>query len=190
MNIVFISIAISIVMINIALTLQISLRYDLLKNLGKVQLRLFGILLFSVPFTFVDKYLEFTTKKKVVKIKIDLADKNIIFFEKLGKKILAKIYLDWLTVKLIFCQDNPMRVSVLGGVCNILLQIMGQKIQMKHKDATISTQTDFGFRHNYIQIYFDTKIMISLFDILSSVLITIIKMWGADHAEKQKQHQK
>ena len=56
MNIVFISIAISIVMINIALTLQISLRYDLLKNLGKVQLRLFGILLFSVPFTFVDKY--------------------------------------------------------------------------------------------------------------------------------------
>lgn len=189
MNMLFISIAIFIVSINLGLLIRIDIEYDLLKNLGKIGIKLFGIRLFRVPFTFVDKYLEFTTKKKVIKLKIDFTDKKLIFFEKLGHRIKSKLYLDTLDVKVIVCGTNPLYAALAGGMGNIVTNLFKLKLQVNHSDALIHTQVDTGFRHNYLQLFFETKLMISLFDVLSSTIITIIKMWSMNHAEKQKKFQ-
>lgn len=189
MNTLFISIAIFIVSLNLGLIIRIEIEYDLLKNLGKIGIRLFGIKLFKVPFTFVDKYLEFTTKKRVIKLKIDFTDKKLIFFEKLGHRIKSKLYLDALDVKLIICGTNPLYTALAGGVGSILVNIFRMKLQLNHSDALINTKVDTGFRHSYLQFFFETKVMISLFDILSSTIITLINMWSMNHAEKQKKFQ-
>lgn len=189
MNTLFISIAIFIVGLNLGLIVRIEIEYDLLKNLGKIGIRLFGVKLFKVPFTFVDKYLQFTTKKRVIKLKIDFTDKKLIFFEKLGHRIKSKLYLDTLNFKAIVCGTNPLMTALAGGASSIIVNILQMKLQLNHTDALIHTQVDTGFRHNYLQLFFETKLMISLFDILSSTIITLINMWSINHAEKQEKFQ-
>ncbi len=186
MNGILLSIVIIVVILNLSIVFGLSLQYDLMHNIGRFQFRLFGLTILSLPFTFVDKYLELTTKKKVVKIKIDFADKRIIFFEKMGSKMQSKMYLDKMYIKIIVCQTDPMIVSMLSGLSVVVLNIWGQMLRCNHQDAEIETKVDAGYRHQYLSVYYDTTMMISLFDIISSILTSCIELWSVGYEERKK----
>lgn len=185
-------IIISVLLLVFTITISINIYFDfsLLENFGTVKLKIFKyITIFSSNVTIIGDYLNFSHKKsKVIKIKLDINDVNIQYFNELGGYIKNKILPLKLKLYFAVCLENAMASSLISSVLSLFLNLYMFSIRLNNKDMILQNEVTTGFRHNLIFIKFNFIFIVTLYDLIWSLLRTAIII-RRDYGKKQVQGQ-
>ena len=156
-----------IFLITINLFIHINLDYDLIKNIGQVKVKVFGITVIKSNVSLIAGYFNFINRnKKVVQIKIDLNDKNFQFMEDAGKFFIEKITLTKLENEWIMSIYDPAVSSVAGGYLIVINGIIKSLFLQRFPDAKINNRVKVDFFTNDLQFSLDVGLFITVFDFI------------------------
>ena len=187
MKVFLITLLIILIIFSISFDIKINLQFDLFKNLGSIKIKIFKfITIFSIKFTVIGDYINVNLSKKedkVVKIKIDINDENLQFINDFGGNLMQKVYSTKLVSNINFCLENPHIVSILSALTNLLFTYIFIKLKSKNKDLTIQNNVDTGFRHNLINVDFTYEFIISIYDMVWSLIKALLKRRRLNYAK-------
>lgn len=186
MFIVQIIAAILIILITLTLTVSVELNFNVLKNIGVLKIKVFKIItIFNSRVSVVDEYLNFSNKKsKIVKIKLDVNDKSVQYFNELSNYIKTKI----LPLKLIFianiCSENSSVSSLASSFLNVVVSFYYLTIANRRPDMLLQREINTGFRHNIVEFNLKFVFVVTLYDLLWSATRSALVLRRGN--EKQK----
>ena len=185
MNAVYITITVVILIITLRIRIEIKLEYNLLNNIGTINIRLFKFFtILNSQITVIEDYLNVSTNKKIIKIKLDINDFKIKFFNELNRNLNPKIHITQLYNNINFCLENPFMASVFSNTIRLVFNHLLYKVKLRNKDAEINNIITTGFRHNIIIINFKYAFIITLFDLVWSIIKTILVLRRDDEKAK------
>lgn len=194
MKTVLIVLTVLIIILSISLHITLEIEYDILKNYGKIKVKLFKIItVFSSGITFVGEYLNLSKRhNKVVKIKIDINDKQLQFFNDVGKYLKKKITLLNLNINTLICFMNPNLSCLLSSIINIFVSLLFSKILVMNNDVKLIKNIQTGFRQNNFIINLNASILLSIYDYFWAYLKALKNKIRREHEKngKQKRMQK
>lgn len=171
MQILIVLLSILTIILTVTIFITIEFDYDIFNNIGKIKITLFKFLvIFNANIAVVGEYLNLNKKKKVIKIKIDLKDKQIQFFKDIDKYLKNKIYFSNINVFGLICFSNPMVTSLISGVVNIIASIYFAKLCATKKDVSVNKKIVSGFRQNEVKFKVIISFAICLYDYLWAIL--------------------
>lgn len=183
---IFSVVAIVIIFIlTLTLFISASLEYDLLNNEGKIKVFIFKIIpIFVSSITIAGEYLNFSKKKnKVIKIKIDLNDKQVQFFNDVTTYLLKKITPIEIRVNTLLALDNPFYGCLINGTINTLISVAYAYILSKNTDIKLYKNVQTGFRQTEVKFYVYISLLFSLYDYFWAYL-------KAYKLQKRREHEK
>lgn len=181
--------ALLIIFITLTLTASVELSFNVLKNIGVLKIRVFKVItIFNSRVSVVDEYLNFSNKKsKIVKIKLDINDRSVQYFNELTKYIRTKV----LPLKLVFvadiCSENSSVSSLLSGFINVIISFYYLTISSKRPDMLLQREINTGFRHNIIEFSLKFVFVVTLYDLFwSAVRSTLVLRRGNEKQKTEK----
>ncbi len=152
--------------------LSARLEYDLLENVGMIKIKLFNIIpIFVSRITVAGEYLNFNKRKgKVIKIKIDLNDDEIQFFNDVGNFLKKKITLLKLHTLFLVCFENPCVSTTIGSMLNVFVSILFAQILTYTTDVDLHKYVATGFRQLELKTTINTTILFSIYDFAWALL--------------------
>lgn len=168
--------AVIIVFITLMITINIQINYDILLNVGNIKIKIFKYIpIISSNITIIGDYLNFSNKKaKVIKIKLDINDFSIQFFNEFSSYIKQKI----LPLKLVtngqICLENAFAVSIASAFLKLLTTIILMKLQLTYQDLDVENNIISGYRHNILTVNFEFAFAIAIYDLIWSIIRSLI----------------
>lgn len=189
MNIGYIVATLIIIIISVSLSIKLHFKYDLLKNIGLIEIKLYGIIpLLISRITLIGEYLNFTPEKEnVIPIKIELNNINIEYFNRLIGKIKHKLYSSYLCTHAVISIQDASLSAIVSSLINVSVSILYSKISANNKDIKLEKYIQTGFRHNLIIADISYKFRITLFDFMWTAINTIIIIRKEIRNERQRQ---
>ena len=172
MRTVLIVVVILILIVMSTIHLSARLDYDLLENVGMIKIKLFNIIpIFVSRITVAGEYLNFNKRKgKVIKIKIDLNDYEIQFFNDVGNFLKKKITLLKLHTSFLVCFENPCVSTTIGSMLNVFVSILFAQILTYTTDVDLHKYVATGFRQLELKTTINTTILFSIYDFAWALL--------------------
>ncbi len=188
MNLTYFIVAIVIVVLVGMLQVGIMVDYNLLLNIGTIKLQLFGWLtVFSSKVSIIGDYLNFSNEKaKVIKIKLDLNDISLQFFNELGTYLKNKLVPLHLNTNLELCLEHPLWVSIISGLFQGIGGVLEQKFSQNNQ-LTTNFKVTSGFRHNILILHAKFTFFITLYDLIWSIIRSIIVVRRKHEKQPTKQ---
>lgn len=172
-----------IILIVIPITFKGKISYSILDNLGSVGIYLFNVKLFSFLFMLSGNKIIIKTKKMKKEIEIDVSGDQIRFVEQLLIQIKNKIYLKLVLIdSKIGIGDAFYSAIISGAIMNILL-IFLNIVKNKKKYSNIEINNFTSFNETVMQITSIIRFSISIFDILYSLLMSMVITKRSDKYE-------
>lgn len=174
MKTVLFVVLILIILITFTLDVGVKINYNILKNIGEVKLKLFGIKVFSGEISIIAGYFNFIRKnKKVIQIKVDLSDKNFRFVKDLSDNFKQRIYLKNFSSEFVVCSKSAKNVSVLAGNLNVINGYVSSRLLADNSDTTISSVVLVGYLNEYLWAEITATIYVCIFDVVWAFLKAI-----------------
>ena len=174
MKTVLFVVLILIILITITLDVGVRINYNILKNIGEVELKLFGIKVFSGEISIIAGYFNFIRKnKKVIQIKVDLSDKNFRFVKDLSDNFKQRIYLKNFGSEFVVCSKSAKNVSVLAGNLNVINGYVLSRLLADNSDTNISSMVLVGYLNEYLWAEITATIYVCIFDVVWAFLKAI-----------------
>lgn len=174
MKTVLFVVLILIILITFTLDVGVKINYNILKNIGEVELKLFGIKVFSGEISIIAGYFNFIRKnKKVIQIKVDLSDKNFRFVKDLSDNFKQRIYLKNFGSEFVVCSKSAKNVSILAGNLNVINGYVSSRLLADNSDTTISSEVLVGYLNEYLWAEITATIYVCIFDVVWAFLKAI-----------------
>lgn len=174
MKTVLFVVLILIILITFTLDVGVKINYNILKNIGEIELKLFGIKVFSGEISIIAGYFNFIRKnKKVIQIKVDLSDKNFRFVKDLSDNFKQRIYLKNFGSEFVVCSKSAKNVSVLAGNLNVINGYVSSRLLADNSDTTISSVVLVGYLNEYLWAEITATIYVCIFDVVWAFLKAI-----------------
>lgn len=174
MKTVLFVVLILIILITFTLDVGVKINYNILKNIGEVELKLFGIKVFSGEISIIAGYFNFIRKnKKVIQIKVDLSDKNFRFVKDLSDNFKQRIYLKNFGSEFVVCSKSAKNVSILAGNLNVINGYVSSRLLADNSDTTISSVVLVGYLNEYLWAEITATIYVCIFDVVWAFLKAI-----------------
>lgn len=174
MKTVLFVVLILIILITFTLDVGVKINYNILKNIGEVELKLFGIKVFSGEISIIAGYFNFIRKnKKVIQIKVDLSDKNFRFVKDLSDNFKQRIYLKNFGSEFVVCSKSAKNVSILAGNLNIINGYVSSRLLADNSDTAISSVVLVGYLNEYLWAEIKATIYVCIFDVIWAFLKAI-----------------
>jgi len=176
-DIVVIVFFIVVLIITARITISIKFNFDIYENIGEVKIMLFNFIrVFAVRVKISGPFIKLIKRGEEDKlVKIDLQDKNIKFITDFQKNIMNRIYLIAFNSKVIFGNDDSAVTAGVTGLLEILNRFMFCKILEFEEDATINMQTFPIFAQDKLELWFNMKFIVSIFDLIYAVVKAILE---------------
>ncbi len=186
MRLSLVAISILIIILTIDLRIKVFFEYDILKNIGRLKLKLFGITVFSGEFSVVGEYFNLIRgNKKVIQIKINLTNNNLKFLKKIVSFYLQKIYVLAIKSDIYISGSNPFLVTMIAGSAKSFGGVFDTNMLAKHQYTDTKTNVLFAFNDNCFKINIYSHIMLNIFDFLWSI-ITVLYIRSVNKNERKK----
>lgn len=174
MKTILLVVLIVIALITITLNVSVRLNYNILKNIGQIELKLFGIKIFFGEISIIAGYFNFVRKnKKVIQIKVDLSDKNFRFVKDLSDNFKQKIYLKSFESEFVLCSKSAKNISLLAGNLKILNGYVLSKLLANNPDTDVSNAVLVGYINEYLWAEINATIYVCIFDAIWAFLKAI-----------------
>lgn len=175
MNALLVVVATVLIISVLMLSININVNYDVFQNIGTVVVKVMFFTIFNSNFSVIGDYLNFSNQKsKIIKVKLDINDISIQFFSELGSYIKNKILVTKLNNNLTLCLENAFLVSIISAIINIFSNIFFTIAKNKYEDLECINYINTGYRHNILQINFTFKFIITIYDLVWSLVRTIL----------------
>ena len=177
MQIFFISLAVIILLLTTSFLIRIKIVFDVINNKGKVIVLLFNIMpVFWSNISIVGDYLNFVNNRnKTIKIKIDLNDKHINFFNDFWGYLKNKIYFNNISISSLMGFENPFISCLFSAVINVFVSNLFAHISTIQRDIDLNKNILTAFRHTEIKFDISISLMISLYDLFISYFNSVLK---------------
>jgi len=176
MELIFIIITIFVVIVTININLSFCIQYDILKNIGKVSIKLFGIPIFKSDVSLIAGYFNLIRKnKKVLQIKVDINDQNLIFLNDVGSYFTKKLIVTYFGSEFYISGYDPAVVSVFSGYIMAIEGIIRAYISCKSPDTIIANNIKTKFNNNGFKFKIKANVLIALFDFVWAIIRATIK---------------
>jgi hypothetical protein len=176
MELAFIIITIFVIIATININLSFSVQYDILKNIGNISIRLFGIPIFKSEVSLIAGYFNLIRKnKKVLQIKVDINDKNLIFLNDVSSYFTKKLIVTCLDSDFSVSGYDPATVSIFAGYITVIEGVIRSYIACKSPDTTISNNISVKFKESGFQFKIKANVIITLFDFVWAIIRATIK---------------
>lgn len=186
MNVYLVILSVVIIILTLRIRIDISLEYNLFNNIGTIKLKIFNfITIFNSKIAIIGDYLNFSREKaKVIKIKLDINDINIKFFNELSQYLKQKIYPLHITSNVNLCLENPFAAAVLSNSIHLILSYVFYHLKAKNHEINISNKVTTGYRHNIIDFHFRFAFIITIYDLIWSLIKTTLVIRREHEKEK------
>lgn len=186
MNVYLVIIAVVIIILTLRIKINLDFEYNLLNNIGSIKVKLFKfVTIFNSKITIIGDYLNFSSQKaKVIKVKLDINDINIKFFNELSRYLKQKIYPVHLATNVNFCLENPFMAAILSNSINLILSNMFFNIKLKNNEINVANNVTTGYRHNIIILNFSFSFIITIYDLIWSLIKTTLVIRREHEKEK------
>lgn len=176
MNTLLIVVAVVVVVVTVSLNIGITIKYDLLKNLGEIKLSVFKIIVFKSEISLIAGYFNLIKKnKKVVQIKINLDKDSMKFVNDISNNFKQKIYLTKLDFSALICSKSPKTISELAGALYLITGVIGCKIKDSNNETAVSNNIKVGYLEEQFKLELSVAVLICLFDIIWTVVKSIVQ---------------
>ena len=141
MKVLFIILLVIIIILIVPIQLKIHFKYDVLRNRGFFELKLWIFNLKFYRFKFKNGQILLKNRKETKQIDIEINMENVDYVNELQKQLFRRLYLKYFKVFLTIGSDkNASGVAMLGGVANTLLAVLKAYVKT-HKPTS-----DFAYR--------------------------------------------
>ena len=177
MDIAVIVFFIVVLIITARITISLKFEFNVYENIGEVKIMLFNFIrVLSVQVKVSGPFIKLIKSGEEDKlVKIDLEDKNIKFVTDFQKNITNRIYLIAFNSKVIFGNEDSFLTANIFGLLQIANKVMFAKILKFENDAIINMQTFPIFAQNKLEVYFNMKFIVSIFDLIYAVIKTLLE---------------
>lgn len=176
MEVILIVLTILIFIITINLFINVSVNYDIVKNLGRIKIKLFFFTILDAEVSLIAGYFNFFRKnKKVIQIKIDLNDKNFKFIEYAGKFFLEKITLTDCYSEITLGLGDPSLSSIACGYVTIINGLIKSYIYNTFDDVKVKNNVNVDFFNYSSEFRLNIQLFITIFDFVWSFIKAGIK---------------
>ena len=185
MNIFFIIMAVLLGLITISIFISAELRFNVYENIGFIKIKLFKIVpLFYSKIKLQNNYINLKSKKRNIKLKLDVNDESWELIKIVNAYFANKIYFNELNLNLVLSNENVSFIATASGFVNVLLSIVLSAFKNAHTECVISKNIETGFRHNVIDCYLKASVAVSLLDYLWSYYKAIVLLKRRKHVKK------
>lgn len=165
-----------ILLVIIPINLKAKVVYDVLKNQGKIQLKIFKLTLFYVTFTIEKGFLELTTtknKKILVPIQSDTSGTNIQTDFILI--VLKKIRIQHGTVYVNFgAKSDAFLTAMIVGTIKVLTSTLGTILKSKKTNSKLTNKIYADFSNDKLKICLKASIKISILQVFDAYLKSLV----------------
>lgn len=170
MEIFFVVSLFLVVLVTINLTINISVLYDVYKNLGHIDVKVLGIVIYRADISLIAGYFNLVWNKKVVQIKIDINDENFKFIGDIIDYITKKVFFCSIDTNLQIYGTNPYKISLVAGNLILFEGIVRSYISYRSPDTTLNNNIDVGYIDNYIKMKVECGVLITIFDLMWAII--------------------
>lgn len=176
-----------IFLLSLRIIIKINLKYDLLGNIGNITIKLFNFIpIINLRISLIGFYFNLVNKKnKVIQIKLDINDKNLVFIEALQKNLSKKIYLLGFENNSVIGFENPFYASISYSFYERIMDLIFLKLFLSDSDTVINDNSFIVYFQNELILDFSGTIMLSIFDILWAVTQALFSRSYVDYGRKK-----
>lgn len=189
MDLFFIITSVVVIIISFNLHLSVVLNYDIIKNIGKLKIKLFGIPFFVSEISLIAGYFNIVRKnKKVLQIRIDFADKNFKFLSDVSEYFFKKLFISHMITDIDYSGSEACSTAIIGGYIMAIEGIVRSVAFSKMPDTTFKNDTRVNYGENKIVIGLKSGALITIFDFLWAVIRALVKrgLYGKKFRRKRK----
>lgn len=158
----------------IPIKLRAKISFNLLEMCGAVGIFLFGIKV-THQMIWIKSNKIITKKEKAINTKeLDFQGKEILFIKILIKQLVNKTKLKKIELFYNLGIDDAFLSSMIAGYINFILVTFFTKIKNSKPTASLELNDTISYNRKIIQFVFNSFITISLFDIVYSLVRTVI----------------
>lgn len=163
-------------MLAIDLRVKLYFNYDVLKNIGNIKLKLFGITIFKSQVSLIGEYFNFIKgNKKVIQIKININNKNIEIIKDTFSYYLKKIFFICFYNSFTISSTNPFLCTMVAGSLKSAGGVLDSIVNSKYPNTKFNSNVNVGFIENAFKVELYTHLLINLFDLIWSFIKTIYR---------------
>lgn len=167
MKVVFIILSLIIILLILPIRLKLFIKYNLIKNKGLIQCKLWGISVLFYRFKFDKAKLIIKNRKGTKSINIDINNDTIDFANELQKQFFKRFYLKWINMKVTIGKSNDaFLVAICSGFMQMLMGGFISFIKTKKPTSKLMFTVYPMYHKNSIAFSFDTKFSISITNLI------------------------
>ena len=176
MNTVLITVACIILVSVIGMLIDVSLRFDVGENQGRLVVKLFKIPFCNLDIKVEGDILNFTKLKKRTKsFGFQLNKKNLSFIKALRKNFAHRLYLSRVDIDCFVILSNPASACLISSAIMSFIAFVKHKIIKFQPDAKIDANVLTGFGDNQVVLLLDLQIAISIIDFVWACAKTLFE---------------
>ena len=152
------------------ITIKAKANFDIEKNRGELQLRLFFVTIFWREISFGKYYLKITNKKGKSKyLPIEANKQSIQQYTEFQEILFKKIYAQQILLFLNFCIENsPLLTSMICGYFDVISKALFCILKTKKSELVFKSKIYPSFEKTLIKFQIKAKISLSIYDLLWS----------------------
>lgn len=161
----------------VPLNLKAQVVYDVLKNQGKLDLKLFKLRLFTSTFSVEQGFLELTTKKKKkILVPLEMSNSNGFFAETdFIMIVLRKIRIQHGTIYVNFgAKSSAFYTALIVGLTKVLSCISGAILATKKSKTKLTNKIYPSFSKDELKLCLKASIKISIIQVINAYLKAVI----------------
>ena len=171
MKVFFIVLLVLIVILIIPINLRLHLKFDVLKNRGFVELRLWFFNLKFYRFKFKNMQIMLKNRKETKQVDIELNMENVDFVNELQKQLFKRMYLkDFKAFLTIGSNENACNVAFLCGGLNTLLAVFKSFVKTHKPTSVMEYKVYPQFNQSNGVITIKTAFSVSITNIIISLI--------------------
>ena len=170
----------------ILIPIKIKINFNILKLSGACELQIFKIIKFKVRVRIRGRYVYITKRGKTRREKLSAKNYNIALILKLINETYFRTELHYLNLTSEIGYCNNAMISAIGcAAVGIVSKCTKARIMHNKKSAHIFVINEPKYNQDCLNITLESKIKISLFDIMFSLVSSLLSLKG-DNYEREK----
>lgn len=163
-------------LIIIPINLKTKVVYDLLKNRGKIQLKLFKLTLFYFTFKVETGFLELTTRKnKKLLVPMESGASGVNIQTDFILIVLKKIRIQHGTIYVNFgAKSDAFATAMIVGFVKVITSCLGAFLKTKKPDSKITNKIYADFSNDKLKLCLKASIKISILQVIDAYFKSLI----------------
>ncbi len=163
----------------IPISIKVKLSFNILRLSGSVSITLFNIINFKLRVSFRGQYVYITRKNKTRREKLSSQNFNIALVIQLIRQLYFRTIINQLNfVSQSGYYNDAMITALESSIIDILSKSLYARILHNKKSAHIFIQNEAKYNQDCLNIKIETRVNISLFDIIYSVINSLWSLKG------------